>query len=425
MNPEQINAKMGGEPVRKEPFPTNALGVSLYGDEELLELADVIREKSPFRHYGLGNPRKVRDFENEVRQHFGCRYALALSSGTAALFCAIIALGVGPGDEVILPAFGWFSDYYSVTNSGALPVFADIDENLNLDPVDLKKKITPRTKAVIVIHFQGCPAKMDEILEVTQPLGIKVIEDIAQSFGGSYKDQLLGTMGDIAVASFQQNKVISSGEGGLFFTNQEKYFVRAVRYSDLGLVREEFLDQLTDKSLAEPASTFAGMQLRMSELQGAVLLAQFRKLGRILDTCRKYHSEIREQFKLNEHFRIRFIEGDCGITLFLQFASKEKAMRFSKSLEVERVRLGATSACKNLVPVYPIKSRKLANDALPPFGKGFEGENIHYDPSTCCPNTDGIAERYVATGLGPQFKGEDIADLIRIIERADRELSWE
>ncbi len=422
MNPEQKPAKIGGEPVRKQPFPTSALGVSLYGDEEMKELADVVHEKSPFRHYGLGNPRKVRDFENAIREHFGCRYALALSSGTAALFCAIIAMGAGPGDEIILPAFGWFSDYYAVTNCGALPVFADIDENLNLDPVDLKRKITPRTRAVIVIHFQGCPARMDEILAITKPLGIKVIEDIAQAFGGSHQDRLLGTMGDIAVASFQQNKVISSGEGGLLFTNHEEYFVRAVRYSDLGLVRDEFLEQITDKSLAAPESTFAGMQLRMSELHGAVLLAQFRKLGQILATCRKHHAEIREHFKHNGHFRIRFIEGDCGITLFLLFASKEKAAVFGKCLESEGVRLGATSACKNLISVYPIKSKKLANDALPPFGKGFEGENIQYDPSVCCPNTDEISERNVAMGLGPQFTGEDIADLIQIIERADREL---
>lgn len=422
MSAEQKLAIDGGEPVRREPFPTHFLGVSFYGDEEMKELADVIREKSPFRHYGIGKPCKVSDFEKEVREHFGCRYALALSSGTGALFCAITALGLGPGDEIILPSFGWFSDFFAITNSGALPVFADIDEDLSLDPMDLKRNITSRTKAVIVINFQGCPARMDEILEIARPLGIKVIEDIAQAFGGSYKDKLLGTMGDIAVVSFQQNKMISSGEGGLLFTNNEEYFVRAVRCSDLGMMRDEFIAQLTDKSLAEPENAFAGMQLRMSELQGAVLLAQFRRLDWILGTCRKYHAKIREYFRQNTHFKIRFFEGDCGITLFLLFASKAEASKFGECLKAEGVRLGATSACKNLVPTYPIKSKRLANDSLPPFGKGFEGEHIQYDPAECCPNTDGIVERYVAMGIGPQFTDKDIWDLIKAIEKVDRNL---
>lgn len=412
----------GGEPLRKKPFPSNFIGVSYYGDEELKEISDVVKERSPFRHYGLGNPCKVAAFEADVRKYFGCRFALAVSSGTGALLCAITALGIGPGDEVILPAFDWYSDFFAITNSGALPVFADIDETLDIDPADLEKKITQKTKAVIVVNFQGCPAKMDKILEVTKKHGIKVIEDCAQAFGGSYKGIKLGTMGDIAIASFQQNKMLSCGEGGLVMTNNEEYFVRAVRYHDLGLMRPIFTDQLTHRELADNESAFAGLQFRMSELQGAIMLAQFRRLDTILETCRKNHARVRDYFKRNKHFKIRYIEGDCGITLFLLFNTKEEAGRFGECLKAEGVTVGATSACKNLIPQYPIKTKKLTHDSMPPFGKGYDGENIEYDTEKTCPNTDRLVERYVAMGIGPQYTEEDVGDLIKAIEKVDMNL---
>jgi 8-amino-3,8-dideoxy-alpha-D-manno-octulosonate transaminase len=422
MDTQQKLALYGGEPLRKKPFPSNYLGVTLFGDEELAELRDVIAEKSPFRHYGIGKPCKTASFEAEVRKYFGCRFTLAVSSGTGALLCAITALGIGPGDEVILPAFGWYSDFYAITNSGALPVFADIDETLSLDPADLERKITSKTKAVIVINFQGCPADMDKILKVTKERGIKVIEDCAQAFGGNYKGRKLGTMGDIAIASFQQNKILSCGEGGLVMTDNEEYFARAVRYHDLGFIRPIFEEQLEDKSLAKAEDIFAGMQFRMSELQGAVMLAQFRKLDTMLGICRKNHAMVREYFKNNRNFKIRYTDGDCGITVFLLFGTKEEAVKFGECLKAEGVRIGATSACKNLVPQYPIKSKKLAHASLPPFGKGFDGENYEYDNEKCCPNTDRISERFLGMGIGPQYTDEDVGDLINAIEKVSANL---
>ena len=279
-------ALYGGTPVRVNPFPSKMLGVAFIGEEELKELTDVVESKSPFRHYGIGKPHKVEDFEKSVREYLGCKYTLAVSSGTAALLCAMAAAGIGPGDEVILPSFGWYSDYFAILNFGALPVFADIDESLNMDPVDFEIKVTDRTKAVIVIHYQGGAAKMDEIMKIAKANNITVIEDCAQAFGGDYKGEKLGTIGDIGISSFQANKMISCGEGGLIYTNKEDYFVRAVRYHDLGLLRPVFEHQLENKSLADSSESFAGLQFRMSELQGAFILAQFRKLPIILDKCR-------------------------------------------------------------------------------------------------------------------------------------------
>lgn len=414
-------ALYGGEPAVKEKLPTNYLGVSLYGDEELKELTDVVKEKSPFRHYGIGKPNKVETFEKEAKEYFGRKLALAVSSGSGALFCAAAALGIGPGDEVILPSFGWFSDFYAITNLGALPVFADIDEDLAIDPEDIKRKITPKTKAVIVIYFQGYPAKMDEIMNIAKENNIKVIEDCAQALGGSYKGRKLGTMGDIAVASFQQNKMISCGEGGLLMTDNEEYFARAVRYHDLGFIRPIFEQQIYSKELTAPNNTFAGMQFRMGELEGAAILAQFRKLDKIVGICRKNHAKVREHLKNNRHFRIRYMEGDCGITVFMLFDTREEAVKFEECLKAEGVITGATSACRNLIPAYPVASKKLVHDALPPFGKGFDGEHIVYD-NKCCPHTDRIVERYVAFGIGPQYTDENINQLLKAIDKVSENL---
>jgi 8-amino-3,8-dideoxy-alpha-D-manno-octulosonate transaminase len=237
-----------------------------------------------------------------------------------------------------------------------------------------------------------------------------------------YKSKKLGTIGDVAIASFQQNKMITCGEGGLIFTNNEEYFVRAVRYHDLGFVRPVFEKQLEDKSLAKPEMSFIGMQFRMSELQGAFILAQFRKLDMILERCGNYHKRIREYFNRNEHFKIRYRNGDCGITFYMLFKTKEEAQKFSECLKAEGIPIGPSSNCLNIVPQYPIKSKKTVHDALPPFGKGFDGEHIDYNAEECCINTDKVVERFVAIGIGPRYSEQDIADIINAIEKIDNYL---
>jgi len=409
----------GGTPVRREPFPSNYLGVTMYGDEELKEITDVINAKSPFRHYGISVTGKAALFEQMAAEYFGVKYALGLSSGSSALFCAIIALGIGPGDEVILPTFGWYSDYYAITNAGALPVFADIDETLSLDPEDFRRKITPNTKAVIVINFQGYPADMDRIMAVAEERGVKVIEDIAQAVGAEYKGRKLGTYGHIGIASFQVNKMICCGEGGMLFTDNEEYFARAVRYHDNGSIRQVFADRISDKSLLDGSLSFAGNQYRMNEFSGAIMIAQMKKIESILSSCRRYHKEIRERFMDSAHFKIRWAEGDCGITVFMLFPTAEEAARFQECLSAEGIPLGPKSACRNLISQYPVKTKTLAHSALPPFGKGFSGEFTDYGILGQGMKTDDILARIIAISIGPQYTDSDISDIIRAIEKVD------
>lgn len=407
----------GGKPVRTTPFPTHMLGASLIGQEELNELADVVREQSPFRHYGIGSPEKVKKLEEMFEKRLECKYALAVSSGSAALLCAIAAAGLGPGDEVIIPSFAWYTDYCVLVTMGVTPVFADIGDDLNMDPADFERKITPKTKAVIPVHYQGAPAKMDEIVRIARAHDLLIIEDCAQALGGSYHGKLLGSFGDMAITSFQTHKLITSGEGGMLFTNNEELYVRAIRYHDLGFVRPFFEAKLENKALAAREHAFAGLQLRMSELQGAFLCAQLNRLDGILDTCRCAHRRIREHLAGNPHFSIRYEEGDCGLAFIMLMPTKEIAERFSAAMNAEGIPCGPTSFCCNLVSDYPAKTKAMANANMPPFGKGFDGQNLEYDAMTMCPKTDDYVARFVAIGIGPLYTEKEIDDIIAALDK--------
>jgi 8-amino-3,8-dideoxy-alpha-D-manno-octulosonate transaminase len=168
-------------PIRSQPLRASYWGTQYYDDKEREQLTEVLNKQSPFRWYGKVQPLKVTTFEREFAQRIQTRYALAVTSGTAALQCAINALEVGPGDEVILPAWTWHSCYTAILLAGALPIFAEIDESFNLDPADIEHRITPRTKALLIVHLQGNPADLDCLLPMARKHHLRVLEDCAQS----------------------------------------------------------------------------------------------------------------------------------------------------------------------------------------------------------------------------------------------------
>src|SRR5213593_3551991 len=179
----------GTTPVRETPLRAGYIGSDYYDDKERRELNDVLETKRPFRWYGPGDepPLKVLAFEREFAARMQTRFALAVTSGSAALSTALAALEIGPGDEVILPAWTWHSCYNAIVLAGALPVFAEIDESFNIDPSDIERRITPQTKAILPAHLLGNPADMDRILAIARKANLRVVEDCAQSAGASYK----------------------------------------------------------------------------------------------------------------------------------------------------------------------------------------------------------------------------------------------
>jgi dTDP-4-amino-4,6-dideoxygalactose transaminase len=251
-------------------------GLDLYGDEELAELADVIRARRVSR-YGPNDatfPAKVRTLEEEVCARAGVKYALAVNAGTSALLLAQAALGIGPGDEVIVPGFTFVASISSIVYSRARPVLAEIDGSFDLDPADVEARITPRTKAIIAVHMLGGPARLNELRAVAERHGVALIEDAAQAFGATYEGRWVGSMGNVGIYSFNEYKTITSGDGGMLVTNDEALYRHAFAMHDQG-------HSPNRRGVEVGNRPFMGLNFRMNELSGAVLLAQLRKMGNI------------------------------------------------------------------------------------------------------------------------------------------------
>ncbi len=403
----------GGTPVRAsgKPFPTRYLGADWTGVNELRNARRAIGTKTLFRHYGPGKPMMTEQLERTAREKFGARFALATTSGSAALTCALIGLAVGPGDEVILPAFSWFSCYESVVALGALPVFCAIDRSLNLDPDDVARRIGPRTKAVIAVHYQGSLADLNRLMEIARPRGVRLLEDCAQAIGTRYRGRAAGTIGDVGTFSLQGNKLITSGEGGLVLTDDPLIFERAARYHDLGFLRPVFKTQLDgDPQTAD----FAGSQFRMNETTAAVALAQLGRLDWIIERCRGHWRHLRRRLATDApHLKLRHSydeEGDAGITLYLDLESAARAGRFGEALAAEGIPLGPSSGMTNLLRHPMIVDRNMPHPGLPPFGAGEAGRLTDADAEIAI-RTDDILNSMVAIPIGPRYRRADVDDI--------------
>ncbi|MEZ5700997.1 MAG: DegT/DnrJ/EryC1/StrS family aminotransferase [Burkholderiaceae bacterium] len=231
--------------------------------------------------YGRGNASYTARFEDKLAQLIGVRRALTVNSGTNALVTAMAAAGIGPGDEVLVPAYTWVATALAPMAVGAVPVLVNINETLTIDPQDIERKITPHTRAIVPVHMQNVVCDMDAIMAIARRHKLLVIEDACQAVGVRYKGRRVGGIGDLGAFSFNHHKNITSGEGGAVVTNDERFFVRARMFHDPGaFIRAHEPTQ-------EPL--FSGLNCRVSELTGAVLEAQIGRLDPLLDTlCDRY-----------------------------------------------------------------------------------------------------------------------------------------
>ena len=256
-------------------------GADLVGAEELAELNDVIASGhlSRFGPDDASFPAKVRRFEETVAELAGTGYALAVNSGTSALFLALVGLGIGPGDEVIVPGFTYVATISSVVYARARPVLAEVDETFDLDPADVEARITPRTRAIIAVHMLGNPARIAELRAVADRHGLALIEDCAQAFGATYGGRWVGSHGSVGTYSFNEFKTITCGDGGMLVTDDEALYRRAFAMHDQG-------HSPNRRGVEVGNRPFLGLNFRMTELEGAVLLAQVRRIDRIRDHLR-------------------------------------------------------------------------------------------------------------------------------------------
>ena len=411
----------GGKPVRATKLGTNFPGPLYYDDEEKTELMDVLERRAPFRWYGIGpkggEPRKCNDFERELAAHQHTRYAVAVTSGTMALYTAVAALGVGPGDEVILPAWTWYSCYNAIVAAGATPVFAEIDDSMDIDPSDLERHITRRTKVIMPVHITGEPADMEAILNVAHQHGLKVLEDWAQSMGATYQGKPLGSIGDCGIYSFQECKTITAGEGGAVVTSDPSIFERAARFHDLGILREGH-----EKKLGQSPHfpQFLGGQFRMSEFTGAVLRAQLRKLDRIVADLRDKADRVTKGIQDLPGIQPRKSNdpaGAVGSAVYFRTAGRAQRDRFIRALEAENVPAMKMEGSV-ILPVAPyIQQKQNPNmDASWPSFASADARAIHYGPS-CCPRSLAIYDRYVGLPMDPQYSDQDVADIIAAVRK--------
>ncbi|MCW3082277.1 DegT/DnrJ/EryC1/StrS family aminotransferase [Segetibacter sp.] len=259
-------------------------GFELWGEEERKEVNDVL-DTGILMRYGFDGPRKgvwkAKELEQEICTKFGSRYAQLTSSGTAALTTAMAALGIGHGDEVIMPTFTFVASFEAVLSVGAIPVLVDVDDTLTLNPGAVKSAITPKTKCIMPVHMCGSMADLDALKNICEQHDLLLLEDACQSIGGSYKGKMLGTIGDAGTFSFDFVKTMTCGEGGVVMTNNEDIYNKCDGYTDHGH------DHLGGADRGADLHPFIGYNYRISELHAAVGLAQIKKVDQILAIQKK------------------------------------------------------------------------------------------------------------------------------------------
>ena len=329
----------GGEPVRSKPLPPESPGIHYFDNHEIEMITSVIRARSPFRFYGPDVQHMCDKLEAECRRIYGVKHALGVGSGTEAIYISLAAFGVGPGDEVLLPGYLWTSCINGIVRLGAVPRLVDIDETFTMDPEDLRRKITPHSKAIILIHMSGAPGNIPAIIELAEENNLKVLEDCAQSNGAMLHGRPVGTFGDIGIFSLQINKSITAGEGGMILCDNNHLFNRCFGIHDLGYARND-VGILMDTSCDEKYHLW-GVGARMSELTGALAYAQISKLTNINDAMRAAKWKIRKELEEISGIGFRKIldpKGDTGAFLIHWFESPEVCRKFVEAVKAEGIR---------------------------------------------------------------------------------------
>jgi dTDP-4-amino-4,6-dideoxygalactose transaminase len=306
-------------------------GAYWIGKEEKQEVLELF-ESGHLSRYGEpddpGYKRKVVLFEKEFAQYIGVGHAVATSSGTGSLFIALHAMGIRPGDEVIVPTFGFVATYSAAIFAGAVPVLAEIDETLTLDPADIVRQITPRTKAIIPVHMLGNPAAMDAIEDIARRHGLTILEDACQGMGASYRGRKVGSFGRMAAFSLNVFKTITAGDGGILVTDDAELWQRAFGLQDQG-----YRSHGTGLTIGDVSPL--GMNFRMNELTGAVARAQLRKLDRITATLRQKKGRLKQLLGEPQGWKYRPLtdaEGECGTLCPVIFDSAPQAAAVAQRL---------------------------------------------------------------------------------------------
>ncbi len=406
----------GGTPVRPAPYDTDKGATYLDETEEVQAVTEVMRSKSLFRYYGPDFKDRTGAFEESLKRSLGSTYAVAVSSGTGALNAALVGIGIEPGDEVICPAVTFIATVGAIVNARAVPVFAEVDASLNLDPASFEANITPKTQAVVPVHLMNAACDMDAIMAIALRHNVRVIEDACQAIGVSYKGKMVGTFGDAGAFSFQLSKNITTGEGGALVTDDWDVFDRAARYQDQG-------GQFTTSSgdVRNPSGEpFIGTNLRLTELAGALAEKQLDRLPGIVAAMRTTADSIRHRLgDLPLDWR-PIPEGHGGdVTFYL--ADDALAQRFAAALRAEGIPAGRVYGGRPVYANPAVLEQRTPWTKGPPFNSTeFPTDRRYY--LGMCPRSEDLLGRSLSIGLGPRMTTEDSGDVVRAIRKVAAKL---
>ncbi|MFY8090404.1 MAG: DegT/DnrJ/EryC1/StrS family aminotransferase [Chitinophagaceae bacterium] len=314
-------------------------GFEFFGAEEKKHVNEVL-DTGILMRYGFDAPRngiwKSKELEAAICNTFGCNHAQLTSSGTAALTTAMAALGIGAGDEVIMPSFTFVASFEAVISMGAIPVLVDVDETLTLNPIAVQAAITPKTKCVMPVHMCGSMADLDALKTICELNNLILLEDACQSIGGTYKGKKLGTIGHAGTFSFDFVKTITCGEGGVVMTNNKDVYTKADLFTDHGH------DHLGVDRGAD-LHPYLGYNFRISELHAAVGLAQIQKLPTFLEIQRKNQTKIKQALAQFSEITFRQVpdeEGDSCSFLSWFLPTEELTRAFAAEMKVRGILAG-------------------------------------------------------------------------------------
>jgi 8-amino-3,8-dideoxy-alpha-D-manno-octulosonate transaminase len=312
-------------------------GFELIGEEEKLAINEIFEKSGGvlFAH-GFDARRNgifhVRNFEKQFGQWHAGRYAAACTSGTSAQYIAMKCLGIGPGDEIITQAFTFIATVEAILACGAIPIVVDVNDTYNMDPDEMRKAITPRTKAIVPVHMLGNPAEMDEINSIAKEHGLLVIEDSCEALGATYKGRNTGILADAGVFSLDFGKTITCGEGGMIVSNNQELIQKCLQFADHGH------ECRTDVPRGLDTAKFYGFNFRMTEMQGAVGIAQLAKLDKIISSNRMNKKIIKDILRQSDKIKFRRItdeQGELADTIIFNFSQKESADKMVKIMVKE------------------------------------------------------------------------------------------
>ena len=398
-------------------------GSQMLGAEEEKEVMEVLRSKilARDRFEKVRQFYKVRTFEDRFKDYMGAKHALAVTNATQGMVISLSALGIGAGHEVIVPAYTFIATAAAVVAVRAIPVLAEVDASLNMDPDDVEKKITPRTRCLLPVHMKGAPCRMDELMRIKERHGLKMVEDVAQACGASYHGKKLGTFGEAGVFSFDFWKVITTGGGGMIVSPDTELYRRCVHYHDHGHEVYRQNEDLGERPLI-------GLNFRMEELEGALGLAQLAKLDYIVTTMRRNAARVWDGIKDIDLFSGRDIPdpaGDIGngITIIMKRAEHAKAFFEKMSQQGIEVEWLWESGWHNYNKWKQLlKKKTITSDGCPFTCPHYSGK-VEYSEGMC-PQTDDYLRRTVTLNYNQllHIKDQEITELVRKVRETCADL---